>query len=397
MKKLLLAFLFILLFSSITLADAPFHIGIITMTNSQSEDNYRAAERFAKEYGLVKDGGMVSLLTFPDNFSAEMETVISQIVSFADDPKTKAIICSPAVEGTTEGFRRVREMRPDILLMGSTPHEDPVMISKVADLSFYSDIISRGYLAAWEAKQMGADTIVYITFPRHMSHALIGRNRDIMKVAAAEFGLKFVNVSAPDPASEVGIAGAQQFVLEKVPAWIEEYGKNAAFMATVQGHQEPLIKRVLEGKAFFMEDMNPSPSIGWPGALGIKFEEEDRGNYPRILKKVEEAVVKSGNPGRMATWAYGSIYPYCLGLAEHAKNVIEGKSKLSDKQAIMEALGKWTPGASWNSSYYVAADGKQLKNYLLCYQDSYVLGKGYLKTTAVVRPEKYYDKNIGKE
>ena len=45
MKKLLLAFLLIVLFSSITLADAPFHIGIITMTVSQGEDNFRGGEK----------------------------------------------------------------------------------------------------------------------------------------------------------------------------------------------------------------------------------------------------------------------------------------------------------------------------------------------------------------
>lgn len=396
MKKTLLVLLILTIFTSIGLAEAPFHIGFATMTNSQSEDNFRAGERLVQEYGAVRDGGMINVVTFPDNFSAEMETVINQILSFADDPLMKAIICSPAVEGSVEAFRRVREMRPDILLMGSTPHEDPAMISDVSDLCLYSDIVSRGYVSAWVAKELGADTIVYITFPRHMSHALIGRNRDIMKVAAEDLGLKFIQVSAPDPASEVGIAGAQQFVLEKVPAWIDEYGTQAAFLATVQGHQEPLIRRVLEKGALFLADMNPSPSIGWPGALGVKFEESDRGDWPKILKKVEEAVVNGGNAGRMETWAFGSIFPYGVGLGEHAINVIEGKSELLNTDDIMGALAKYTPGAEWNYSLLVDANDVTRENYLLCYQDSYILGKGYLKTSDLEIPEKYYDKNIGK-
>jgi len=154
MKKLLLALLFIVLFSSITLADAPFHIGIMTGTVSQMEDEIRGAEWLIKEYGQVLDGGMISHLTWPDNFMTEMETTISQIASWADDPLMKAIVVQTAVPGTVEGFRRVRELRPDILLFAGSPQEDPVMIAEVADLSVYCDTLSRGYLAALEAKKI---------------------------------------------------------------------------------------------------------------------------------------------------------------------------------------------------------------------------------------------------
>jgi hypothetical protein len=54
-------------------------------------------------------------------------------------------------------------------------------------------------------------------------------------------------------------------------------------------------------------------------------------------------------------------------------------------------------GAKWNSRYYVDADNVEVKNYFLAYQDSYILGKGYLNLTSEIIPEKYYDKNIGKK
>ena len=397
MKKLLLAFLFIVLFSSITLADAPFHIGIMTPTVSQMEDNLRGAERLIKEYGDVKDGGMISLLTLPDNFMAEIETTITQIGSFADDPLMKAIVLGEAVPGTVEGFRRVRELRPDILLFAGLPHEDPVMIAEVADLCISYDVISRAYLYALEAKMLGADTFVFITFPRHMSMELLSRLRDGVKVACKDFGLKFIQVGAPDPTSDIGIPGAQQFILEKVPAWIEEYGKNTAFYATNIALDEPLIKRVLETGSIFIEPLVGSPTLGYSGALGVQFEEAEKGDWPKILKKTEDAVIKAGGAGRMACWAYSFYYCITTGLGEHAKRVIEGKSELLDKDDILDAFGKYSPGAKWTSGYYVDANNVETKNFMLLNQDAYVFGRGYLNLTSVIIPEKYYDKNLGKK
>ena len=397
MKKVLLALLFVALFCSIALADAPFHIGVVTGTVSQAEDDLRGAERLVEKYGDVADDGMITHLTYPDNFMQEMETTISVIVSLASDPKMKAIVVSQAIPGTVEGFRRVRELRPDILLFAGGPQEDPKMVSEVADVSLIVDTLSRGYLSALEAKKLGADTFVHITFPRHMSFALLSRMRDITKAACEDIGLKFVSVGAPDPTSDVGVAGAQQFILEKVPAWIEQYGKNSAFFATNDALQEPLVRRVIELGAIYIEPAYASPTLGYPGALGVKFEESDKGDWPKILKKVEDAVIEAGGAGRMATWAYSYPYSCVVGLGEHAKRVIEGKSELLDKNDLMDALNEATPGAEWNSSYYVDADDVKLKNFFLIYQDSYVLGKGYLKMTSEIIPEKYYDKNIGRK
>ena len=46
------------------------HIGIITGTVSQSEDDLRGAEAIQAKYGAEK----VKLATYPDNFTEELET-----------------------------------------------------------------------------------------------------------------------------------------------------------------------------------------------------------------------------------------------------------------------------------------------------------------------------------
>ena len=114
-SALILALAATLVMAAAAFAEAPFHIGIATLTVSQAEDTYRGAERMIQEYGDVADGGMVQHVTMPDNFMSEMETTISQIVGLADDPKMKVIVVDDAIPGTTEAFRRVKEKRPDIL------------------------------------------------------------------------------------------------------------------------------------------------------------------------------------------------------------------------------------------------------------------------------------------
>ena len=134
MKKSLILLLVLLMASTLLFAqgareskpasDKAFHIGIITGTVSQSEDDLRGAELMIKEYGSVSSGGIIQHLTYPDNFMDEMETTISVIAGLADDPLMKAIIVNQAIPGTTEAFRHVKREDPTLLQL-------PVKLTKI--------------------------------------------------------------------------------------------------------------------------------------------------------------------------------------------------------------------------------------------------------------------------
>ena len=379
---------FLMLGAGHAFAKAPYHIGIVTGTVSQSEDDLRGAERLIQEYGDAAKGGMIQHITYPDNFMQEMETTISQIVGLADDPMMKAIIVNQAIPGTTEAFRRVKEKRPDILCFAGEAHEDPGVIESSADLAINVHNIYRGYLIPLAAKKMGATDFVHISFPRHMSYELLSRRRNIMEVACNDLGLKFHFETAPDPVSDVGVAGAQQFILEKVPAWLQKYGKNTAFFCTNDAHTEPLIRQIVAYGGYFVEADLPSPLMGYPGALGIDLSAE-KGDFPAIIKKIEQVIKEKGASGRLGTWAYSYGYTNSAGLVELAKRVIDGKAKL-DLESLVVAFEKYTPGAKWNGSYYVDLNtGIENKRHILLYQDTYVFGKGFLGMTNIQVPKKY--------
>lgn len=366
----------------------PFHVGIVTGSVSQSEDDRRGAEAFQALYGEEN----VTLAIYPDNFTEELETTIQTIVNLSDDPEMKAIIVNQAVPGTTEAFRQIKERRPDILCFAGEAHEDLPEIGSAADLVCNNDFVARGYLIIRTAHELGCDTFVHISFPRHMAYETMSRRVAIMKAACEEFGMKFVLETAPDPTSDVGVAGAQAYILEKVPEWVEKYGQKAAYFCTNDAHTEPLLKQLLEYGGYFIEADLPSPLMGYPGALGIDLTEE-AGDFEKILAKVEAAVCEKGGAGRFGTWAYSYGYTVSAGLAQHAVNVLKGESELADVDDISKAYQVFSPKAEWNGSNYTNADtGVKLDNVFLVYQDTYIMGNPghFMGSTSVEVPEKYF-------
>ncbi len=399
MKKLFAISLILLISAALLFAggkseskkdSSKFHIGVVTGTVSQSEDDLRGAEALIAEYGSVSNGGMIQHVTYPDNFMEEAETTIAVIANLANDPLMKAIVVNQAVPGTTEAFRQIKEQRPDIITIAGEPHEDPAVIQTSADLAVQNDFVARGYLIIRTAKELGCDTFVHISFPRHLSYESMSRRAAIMKAACDELGMNFVMETAPDPTSDVGVAGAQQYILEKVPAWVDQYGKNTAYFCTNDAHTEPLLKQLLEYGGYFIEADLPSPLMGYPGALGIDLTAE-AGDFPAILSKVEKAIVDKGGKDRFGTWAYSYGYTTTAGLGQHAINVLNGQSELLKLSDLMKAYGKYTGDAEWNGSFYTDTNtGVSAPNHVLIYQDTYIMGdKGYMGNADVVVPEKY--------
>lgn len=365
-----------------------FRIGIVTGSYSQSEDDRRGAEAFQKKYGE----DMVTLAIYPDNFTDEFETMVSIMTGLADDPKMKAIIVNQAVEGTVEAFRRIKEARPDIICIAGETFDDFDEMTGVADLVVNNDFVSRGYLIIWTAHELGCDTFVHISFPRHLSYETYSRRVAIMKAACEEFGMTFAMEEAPDPTTDVGVPGAQAYIVEHVSEWVEKYGKDSAYFCTNDAHTEPLIKGLLEHGGYFIEADLPSPIMGYPGALDLDLTGAG-GDFDKITAEVEKAVVSAGGAGRFGTWTSSCGFTNSAGLAEHARNVILGESDLTDLNDILAAYKIYSPKTEWNGSKFTNASSGEVKdNFYLIYQDTYIFGDPgrYMGVTKIKVPEAYF-------
>jgi len=313
-----------------------FKIGIMTGTVSQGEDEYRGAERVIAKYGSKK----ILHRTYPDNFTTEQETTITQLMEMADDPEVKAIIVAQAIPGTLPAIQKIRRKRTDLLFLLVSPQEDPEQIARHADLAMQTDDLLRGEKIIENAKKMGAKTFVHYTFPRHMSMEILSRRRDIMQKSCFDNGIEFVSVNAPDPTGDQGIAGSQRFILEDVPRQIARYGADTGFFSTNCAMQEPLIRSALDGGAIFTEQCCPSPTHGYPGALGISIDEASAGDMAAIRGKISEKIAEKHLTGRFGSWEVSIHIVMIEALVELAKDRVHGKIDITDPAAIEAALEK---------------------------------------------------------
>ena len=367
MKKLLVFTLALAMLLGMMLpavAEGGYKIAILTGTTSQGEEEYRAAERLAVEYPDV-----VITDTYPDNFSSEVETTIGKLLQFAENPEVKAIIMCQAVQGATAAFTKIRETRPDILLLAGVAAEDPADIAGAADLVMGVDEINGGYQIIETAKEWGAEVFIHYSFARHLGYETIVARLNIMKEEAELAGIEFVMRDAPDPTGDAGMTGAQTFILSDVPKVMEEYaGKKVAFFTTNCGMQEPLQAAVLkEANALYPLPCCPSPFHGFPSSLELEVEPEEWGNVETYLRKMAARLNELGAINRVSTWPVGVNMSIILGGFEYAKDYIENGGERVDLAKLHEVMTK-VASQSPDLTTYVDADGNNITNYfMICF------------------------------
>ena len=317
-----------------------FKIGIMTGTVSQGEEDFRAGEQVERKYP-----GRVKHVTYPDNFSSEVETVIAQLTGLAADPDVKVIIVGQAIPGSVTAARKIRETRPDILIGFIQPHEDPDVINGACDLAIQPDQFERGKTIVETAQQMGARTLIHYSFPRHMSQLMMSKRRDIMKEECEKRGMTFAFVTAPDPTGEGGLPAAQQFILEDVPRQLKKYGPATAFYNTNDGMQEPMIKALLTAKAgYFVEQDVPAPSAGYPGALGLKVPSDKAGDMAYINAENKRLIEARGMSGHFGTWPLPVDMVAIRAFTDLLVDAVDHKADFHDSTTVLRYLEREASG-----------------------------------------------------
>lgn len=342
-------------------------IGIVTGTVSQNEEEFRAAENMKAKYG-----DMIETATYPDNFTQEQETLISNTLALAENG-AGAIVFVQGVAGTSAAIDKVHEQYPDVLFIVGQSAEDPAVVASKADIVMNADEIGMGTAVIEQAHKMGAKTFVHYTFPRHMSVETLKARRDLFEQTCKDLGIQFVDATAPDPTSDAGVAGAQQFILEDVPRKVAEYGKETAFFATNCSMQEPLIRSVLQEGALYPQQCCPSPYHGYPGALGIAVPEDKKGNVPYIVEAITTAIGEKGGTGRFSTWPVPVQMMFVEAGVEYAKAYLNGDiTDRNDDAKIIEVCNNIIQAGGEGEatfSNYTTPAGEKLDNYYFVLSD----------------------------
>ncbi|HPS87582.1 MAG TPA: DUF3798 domain-containing protein, partial [Spirochaetota bacterium] len=341
---------------------AEFKIGIVTPSLSSSEEEFRAADALGKKYP-----GMMKHIVLPDNFSKEQETGITQIASLADDKDVKAIVISAGNSGILPAIQKIKEKRPDMIVVTAPIWDDPDMMAKYVDLSLDTDWVRRGQFIAEKAKKMGAKTFIHYSFPTHVAKEVISKRREMMKQTCAKIGLKFVEVLTPDPQAGSNRQAMLQFLQEDIPRQIKKYGKDTAVFGTNCPMQDVIIAKAMELGFIMPEQCCPTPLQGFPAALGLTIKPEDTGDFAKINAMIKDKVKAGNMTGRLSTWPVSvSIFLPTFGV-EAAKAAIEKKIDLKNIDQV-KALAKEVAGV--NVTFNPMKPG--MTNYYLIIIDSII-------------------------
>lgn len=342
-----------------------FKIGMVTLSLSISEEEYRGAQMVADKYP-----GRVRHIVLPENFEEEIETAITQISSLGDDPKIKAIVICAGREGILAGIQKVKSKRPDIVVVTAPIWDDPDIMAKYIDLCLDTDWIRRGITIPKKAYQMGAKTFIHYSFPTHMAKEVIATRRDLMKRTCEELGMTFVEVLTPDPQAAGGSRPVMlQFLGEDIPRQIAKYGPDTCIFGTNCPMQDVIIAKALKLKFIMAEQCCPTPLQGFPAAMGLEIAPEDAGNFEKINAMIKQKAAEAGVSGRLSTWPVSVSVFFPKFAAEVAMAIVGGgvdRKKISVEQ--LEPIAKSVAGVKVTFN----KRKPELDNYFLIIMDSII-------------------------
>ena len=314
-------------------------IAIVTNTMDQNEEEFRSAQATVLKYGEDR----VIHRVWPTLFTQEPELMISILGNIAADQDVKAIIINQAVINTNAAIDRVRQLRgDDVFIVVCSPAENVEDVAVRADLILQPNDPLNGVRIAEQAKAMGADTIGHYSFERHLAAPTIALRREIMMEKAAELGMAFVDLVAPDPTVD-GTPATQMHIMQDVPRQVEDLGVNTAFFGTNCAMQAPMQIQVVETGAIYPIPCCPSPyhrfpetfNIDWLVGTGVFVEDPETGEQeeimdwialPALVDMIKAAVAEKGATGRLATWPMPASFMWTTIGAEYSIEWILGNA-----------------------------------------------------------------------
>lgn len=335
-------------------------IGIMSNPATPKEEAYRMAQGMQHRYGEDR----ILHTTYPDRFMQDQETIVTNMMEMATDPLVKAIIIVEAVPGTSVAISKVRDIRPDLLIIVGLPQDDPYIIAAKADIVLdTADIIYADKLVD-NAVAMGADVLVHYSFPRHTSVKTLSERNEAMQKRTEELGLIFINEVVPDSAGDTDLSGIQQLLTEDISLKIEQYGENIAFFSTSSVLTDLLTYQAVEYGIIVPGSSQPNPYTALPELYGIEVPEDKEDDLKWIIERIGEIVSEQGSSARFPSWPVAVNMLFVEAGVEYAFEWINGNITERVDQAKLLEIMKFIEGGSVSLIEYSG-----IENYWLYHAD----------------------------
>lgn len=272
-------------------------IAIVTAPAGLGGDEARAGRELERRWP-----GRVRHITFPAEYILERATLAAQLRGLAQDTSIKIMVVAQAVPGVVETAIEIRATRPDLRIALISPGGDTADVAAACDLALQPDEPRRGVALAEQAAAMGARAFVHYEVPRDSADSLRMARRRAIERTCRRRGLAFVAVTTLDPQDEAGPNPAERFIREDVWQRLDSLGTATAFFATDCALQAPMMRAVLDSGGVVPGACCPSPLLGLPEALGLRFPEERAVMPDSVREDLARALEARGATGRFADW-----------------------------------------------------------------------------------------------
>jgi hypothetical protein len=158
-----------------------------------------------------------------------------------------------------------------------------------------------------------------------------------------------------------------QFLQEDIPRQIAKYGKDTAIFGTNCPMQDVIIAQALDLKFIMPEQCCPTPTQGFPAAMGLEITEKDAGNFAKINEQIKGKAAASGTTGRLSTWPVAVGYFFPEFAAKLAMQKLDGKLP-SFELAAIQPVAREVAGVDVRFSPMKLG----LNNYFLIIMDSII-------------------------
>jgi hypothetical protein len=146
--------------------------------------------------------------------------------------------------------------------------------------------------------------------------------------------------------------------MEDQPREVKKLGKETAFFSTNCGMQEPLIRSVLTNGGYIAEQCCPSPTHGYPGALGISIPPDKVGDMTYINSEIKRVVTEHNMSGHFGTWPVPEAMITIRAMVNLLADAVEKKIDHKDSGAVKQYMEQ-EAGAAITLAKYDANKGNQ--------------------------------------
>ncbi len=345
---------------------------VITGAEKTVLDAWSAAAALAKK----APGGAMRHVVLEDTILESGSALSERLASLVSAHKARAVV----VHGSNAalGFRNLRQVSPDLILISVCPEGPSLDIEAAASLVLDVDWIGRAAGLARRAAQYGVKEIVF--YPDSKPEGSDGRRafKQVLMAAAADSAISFIEF--PEKTDKAA------FLTSRLVA----AGGKVLLWAGNGKERVPLLKALASGGGYYLEQASPSIRIDYPEILGFSAA-LNAGGHSQLVKIAEKNAIEMGAAGKYGVWQYPADWVLLRTAISLAQDALARKIRVTDPDLIREKAAAETGGVKFK--FEPQPDPDTLvpsRNHFLFTEDLYVLGRGILPAAKVEVPPKYY-------